>query len=159
MKTKSILIFAAFVAVIFSSCEGPEGEPGTANVIYSEWSVLDGAWRDSTFSGANFKVNHLNATALTQDIIDAGVVICYQKYLGNVVALPYTCISYTIAFHPNPNRILFTTLKNDLSGGVVLSSNHYYRYVIIPGGISAKSTLDYSKLRYEDLCYVLYIPE
>ena len=70
MKTKPILLFAVFTAIIFSSCEGPEGDPGTANVIYSEWSVLDGEWRDSTFSGANYKVNHLNAPALTQDIID-----------------------------------------------------------------------------------------
>ena len=159
MKIKSIFVCIASIAILFAACEGPEGDPGTANVIYSDWSVLDGQWRDSTFSLANYKVNHLDAPALTQDILDGGVVLCYSRYLGNIVTLPYTCISYKLTFHPNLSRILFTTLKNDLSGGVALSSNYYFRYVLIPGGIPAQFALDYTKLSYEDLCSELNIPE
>jgi hypothetical protein len=182
-KLISFLCMPALALVVFIGCEGPEGpqgdqgpqgeqgiqgiqgeqgDPGTANVIYSDWATLDGSWRDSTIFGANFKVNHLNAPSLTQDIMDNGVVLCYVKYLTHIVALPYTNNTYTLGFHIDLGRIVFSTLKTDYTGGVVLSSNMNFRYVLIPGGVAAsgtKSTIDYTKLTYDQICKVFNIPE
>lgn len=140
--------------------QGEQGEPGTANVIYSEWAQLDGSWRDTSMFGGNFKVNHLNAEDLTQDIIDNGVILCYVKYMSYVTPLPYVNGSYTLAFQLDPSKILVTTLKPDLSGGVELGSAMELRYVIIPGGVAAKkSTVDYSSMSYEEVCEMFDISE
>lgn len=173
------LIYSFFVPALalafIIGCEGPEGpqgeqgiqgiqgeqgDPGTANVIYSDWSQLEGAWRDSVIFGGNFKVNHLTAPELTQAIMDYGVVLCYVKYGTHNVPLPYTNSSYTLGFHIDLGRIIFSTLKPDLTGGVVLINTMQFRYVLIPGGVAAtKSTVDYTKLTYEQICTVFDIPE
>lgn len=184
MKKFFYLLAVPLLALsVFTGCEGPEGPEGpqgeqgeqgeqgiqgipgatgTANVIYSEWLPLEGDWRDSTIFGANFKVNHLNAPLLTQDIMDNGVILCYCSYLSHVVPLPYTNNSYTLAFHIDLGKIIFTTLKTDYTGGVVLTSSIRYRYVLIPGGVAVgtlKSTADFTKLSYQQVCILFNIPD
>lgn len=140
--------------------QGEQGEPGTANVIYSDWAPAEGSWRDSTMFGANFKVNHLTAADLTQDVLDNGVILCYAQYSSNIVPLPYTNAVYTLSFHLDLNRIVLTTLKTDLTGGVELISTVHFRYIIIPGGTAAtKSTLDFGSMSYSEVCTWFNIPE
>ncbi|HLO57852.1 MAG TPA: hypothetical protein VK179_03870 [Bacteroidales bacterium] len=140
--------------------QGVKGDPGTANVIYSEWAVLDGVWRDTSMFGGNFKVNHLIAADLTQDVIDNGAVLCYTRYAGSVTPLPYSNLSYTLAFQLDPERVLFTTLKPDLSGGVELINSMEFRYIIIPGGTAAtKSAVDFNYMSYREVCAMFSIPE
>ena len=170
-KTVFIISMIAIALIAFIRCEGPtgpqgeqgeQGEPGTANVIYSEWTTLSSAWRDSTFFGNNYKVNHLSTTDITQDVIDNGVVLCYAKYQTHVVPLPYNGETYILSFELDLNKIIFTTLKTDYTGGATLSSSFMYRYVVIPGGVlstATKSTVDYTKLSYEQICLLFNIPE
>lgn len=142
--------------------QGPQGDPGTANVIYSDWLQLEGVWRDSTFFGVDWKVNHLTVPDLTQEVIDNGVVLCYGEFSNNVVPLPYYSKSYILTFTLDLNKIIFMTSNPDFTGGVSLSSSFNFRYIIIPGGVAAtgtKSTIDYSKLSYKEVCSLFNIAE
>jgi hypothetical protein len=140
--------------------KGDQGDPGTANVIYSEWATLDGVWRDTSMFGGSFKVNHLMAADVTEDIMDNGVVLCYASYASSVTPLPYTNSSYTMSFQLDPGKVLFTTIKPDLTGGVELINTMEFRYIIIPGGTAAtKAAVDYNSMSYSEVCSMFDIPE
>lgn len=146
--------------------QGEQGEPGTANVIYSEWDTLDGAWRDTTVMGSPIKINHLNVPSLTQEILDQGVIICYSRSSDgkNISNLPYDinsgAVAITVNFRPYLQRIIFYNAKQDGSGGLNMSDEITWRYVIIPGGVPAtKSTTDLNSMSYEEVCEMFDIPE
>jgi hypothetical protein len=143
--------------------QGVPGDPGTANVIYSNWATLPGSWRDSLLNGSDLKVKHTNDAHITQAIIDQGLVLCYFKWANNVYQMPYTGISlgvnYTMTHTLNVGRVIWALFTHDNSAATTFNSSVPFRYIIIPGGVPTKSTLDYSKLSYEDLCYELGIPE
>lgn len=145
--------------------QGPQGEPGTANVIYSAWLTLPGSWRDSTLNGATVKVKHLSEVLITPEIIDEGIVLCYFKWANSTHLLPYTGHSsggygtYTLSSVLNLGKVIFSIYTHDNSGNVTFNSSVPFRYIIIPGEVPTKSTLDYSTLSYEGVCYLLGIPE
>src|SRR5690348_15878845 len=60
---------------------GPQGSTGTANVIYSDW-FSPSTWTMTTVLG----IKHFDYTrptpAITQGIIDSGVVLTYGKMVG-----------------------------------------------------------------------------
>lgn len=160
--------------------QGIQGEPGTANVICSEWIKLAGEWRDSAFYG-DCKVNHINVEQLTSDIINDGVVLCYYKSVSmsvipgptpvvNVQLLPLTGRSgddnFTLDFWLKTGRITFRAFTHDNSRNYSPDGSPVYwpvfRYVLIPGGVAAtakKSTLDFTKLSYEEVCELFDISE
>jgi hypothetical protein len=143
--------------------QGVPGDPGTANVIYSDWATLPGSWRDSLLNGSDLKVKHLRDAHITQAIIDRGLVLCYFKWANTVYQMPYTGISggvnYTMTHVLVLGKVVFALFTHDNSATITFNSSVPFRYIIIPGGVPTKSTLDYSKLSYEDLCYKLGIPE
>ncbi|HTN06410.1 collagen-like protein [Agriterribacter sp.] len=124
---------------------GAPGPAGTANVIYSNWLSFQQLQRDTIVDATNFKVNHLPAPDLTQNIIDRGVILVYWRYLTTVFQLPYTSDAgtgtgpdktSTISYIPNPNVIYITRYTHDNTASIGFGSIQF-RYVLIPGGTAA----------------------
>ena len=139
---------------------------GTANVIYSAWSNLDSSVRDTTIDGSDLKIGDLNAPQVTQEILDQGVVNVYMNFFNDVYPLPYTNyaggVANTVDFLPRLNLIYITRFAHDNSGNTGFSSSLEFRYVIIPGGVAAKSKLttdEIKQLSYEELSKRFGIPE
>ena len=126
---------------------GPQGPAGTANVIYSGWVSFQQAERDTLIDGTNLKVNHLPAPRLTQAIIDNGAIQVYMRFGTTVLTLPYTSRAgsrpNTVSFVPRPGRIYVTRFTHDGATPYLGFGPVQFRYVLIPGGVSASlSNLD-----------------
>lgn len=136
---------------------GPQGPAGTANVIYSGWiasptSFGVAGWFDTsittigTVSRANFP-----APSMTQAILDQGLTMVYHTFAvppaaptggANAQALPYNVgigggNFVEVNYRPAVGRI-FVFLHNVLpgTGGFGFLGGHYFRYIIIPGGVA-----------------------
>lgn len=137
---------------------GATGKTGTANVIYS-------AWQDLTFSAVDTGVLAASITApkVVDSIIQKGEVKVYWNINTasnpTVVALPYSDAGLvfgvpdlqitplvkvgTIYLYSNYNVSSFTSTTTN-------EKVWQYRYVIIPGGVSARSAVnwnDYSQVK------------
>lgn len=126
---------------------GPQGPAGTANVIYSGWVSFQQAERDTLLDGTNLKVNHLPAPRLTQAIIDNGAIQVYMRFGTTVLTLPYTARAgsrpNTVSFIPRPGRLFITRFTHDHTPPYLGFGAVQFRYVLIPGGVSASlSNLD-----------------
>ncbi|NRF39480.1 hypothetical protein [Pedobacter foliorum] len=112
---------------------GPQGPPGTANVIYSPWMLVS-----SSQSG----IYEIPAKELNQVILDGGHVAVYAKeYKGDLLLglnqLPYISrhTGTLIEFKLSLNTI--TVYSN---GKVLDNWGTEFRYIIIPGGIFSPDT-------------------
>jgi hypothetical protein len=137
---------------------GPQGPPGTANVIYSAWlpaptTFSAAGWFDTTISTIGL-VSRANfaAPSMTQAILDQGLTLAYHTFAAapalptggaNAQTLPYSTtvnlppLQYLqINYRPAVGRII-VFIKN-LTGATSfgLTSGHYFRYILIPGGVS-----------------------
>lgn len=131
---------------------------GTANVMYSSWSNLDSAVRDTTIDGSNMQAGDINAPQISQEILDKGVVNVYMKFSDDVYPLPYTSYAggtaNVVDFLPRLNKLLITRFAMDNSGSIGFATSLEYRYVIIPGGVAVKSKRSEEQLRnmsYEEV--------
>lgn len=61
------------------SLVGPQGVPGTANVIYSGWLYATN-FADSLIDGSNFKVAYVNAPDITSSFLGNASI---QVYMAN----------------------------------------------------------------------------
>ncbi|GAA5522657.1 collagen-like protein [Aliifodinibius salicampi] len=124
---------------------------GTANVIYSSWTTLDSAVRDTTIDGSDMQVGHIDAPQISQEIIDQGVVNVYMEYSSDIYPLPYTGYAggatNTMDFLPRLNRLFITRFTHDNSASVGFASSLEYRYVLIPGGVAAKSKISKDQIK------------
>jgi len=131
--------------------QGPAGPQGTTNVTYSAWFLTGSGWREGTaadpFYGEVFYYPKA-APAVTQTIIDQGIVLAYMKGDPNLVApaintpflLPYTVgvgfgfiDLYDFTLSPGNIRFLYKSdFAWDLSDLAVIS----FRYVVIPGSVA-----------------------
>jgi hypothetical protein len=118
-----------------SGANGTNGANGTDSVLHSAWITLtttvdtftNGTTPDSIF------VDTLSASAITQSILDSGVVLGYVQNLfnndGSIVNVSdyagYLDVTYRLG------EIDFAVMS-DISGAK-------YRYVIIPGAILTQS--------------------
>jgi len=136
---------------------GPQGPPGTANVIYSGWIASPttfsvAGWMDTsittigTVSRANFP-----APSMTQAILDQGLTLVYHTFAAspavptggaNAQPLPYNVgigggNFVEVNYRPAVGRV-FVYLHNVLpgTGGFGFLAGHYFRYIIIPGGVA-----------------------
>jgi len=118
-------------------------------VIYSDWISFQQSQRDTVVDGTNLKVNHLFAPRLTQNIIDRGAVLVYWRFLSTVVQLPYTsdagsgtgpAKASTINYILKPGVIYITRYTHDNSASIGFGTIQF-RYVLIPGGVSANAHL------------------
>ncbi len=124
---------------------GPQGPAGSVNVTYSEWLKMP---RDS------FQFT-ISVPQLTQEIVDKGVVAVYAKefkggsgetgFLLGINKLPF--------YSENAGYIEFSILKNSVritSSETMLADDFQFRYVLIPGSVSATMRLnwqDYSSVK------------
>jgi hypothetical protein len=154
---------------------GDTGDTGTANVIYSDWIetdfLLPGA-QDNNLQGiGTFTPSELN--------IDQDVVLVYGRRVGGdpffegIYALPYFFSSqneyYGFVFTEggSGNFSLQVRVHTTDGGTNLFTFFNHFRYVIIPGGVSGKSTSntnnslidDYTKLSYNEIIELLNIPE
>jgi hypothetical protein len=141
---------------MISSCSKPEdGAPGTANVIYSDW-ITGPTLNDETIDGTSGKSALLDTPLLTQDILDKGTILVYAKFSSTVFPLPYTSraggVDNTLTFYPMLQKIKVFRFKHDGSGG--LGAAVSYRYILIPGGVSAtaKNNLNFKQMSYQEVC-------
>lgn len=170
-------IIAIAVAATFSSCKkaetgpaGAKGDPGTANVIYSDW-VDTNPWKASTTSTGNGKKTFyfdIPGSQLTQEQLDNSVVMVYGKFIsdpdgeGSVKALP--SIYYNLGGATVEYRFQYAL---SLAGIRVIcdvipngspSASNKVRYVIIPGGVAAGAVVKRDN-SYEAVCARYNIPE
>jgi hypothetical protein len=129
---------------------GPKGDPGTANVIYSDW-YTPAAYSKSTVFGTTVFTADIAASKITQEAIDKGSVLVYGKLngynatiwpTGQVSQLP-VAINYMVGSTPTldtwsglctPGKVRIT-LTNSTNQYINISTAHQFRYIIIPGGV------------------------
>jgi hypothetical protein len=137
------------------------GQPGTANVIYSDWETTSVYSVSKIFGRTTFKASFAEPK-ITQSILDQGAIIVYGKLDGynpeiwpvNQVSQLPIVLSYV---QPNPNTgknqgeidtwsgvdtlgsvgITFTNNHNLYTKPDSIYNNMQFRYIIIPGGVSA----------------------
>lgn len=149
--------------------QGPKGDTGTANVIYSGW-FKPNPWKKITlYSRTHFYYNK-TASGITQQILDRGIVLVFAKLegyntniwpTGQVAQLPYNHVTSThhdtwsAQVTKGNIKIDFVNDENQYDA-VGISSNHSFRYVIIPGGVSTGLTLTSKGLTEKDLRSMSY---
>lgn len=139
--------------------DGAQGETGTANVIFSDWVA------ENFFNPNPSAINamQLNEFSPTEFNIATDVILVYggNNIFSNyeVFQLPYIRnlnVQYGFELLGNADENI-TTLNitgSTLDGS---SANYsyfdFFRYIIIPGGnsTSGKSTIDYTKMTYEEV--------
>lgn len=114
--------------------QGADGDPGTANVIYSQWTDTVTYYLASATTTDTI-VGQLLAASLTEDIVNNGEVKVYAN-LGSagdpyVVPLPYS--------NANGNfiEIYFYVGGIDILSNINISGLPL-RYILIPGGTAAE---------------------
>lgn len=129
--------------------KGAKGDPGTANVIYSDWrQVIQSGW----FPNNNNFYFNWSASKLTSGIIEYGQILVYMKpaISSPIRQLPYSGFDITanaFTFDASAGLIRIFIFQPD-GNKPNISSNYYFRYVLIPGGVNAKAKVDWGKLPY-----------
>jgi len=165
MKTFKFFAYAVFVlflGVAISSCKGDDGtdgidgidgatgpagadgQDGNANVIYSDWIVP--TWTASTYYGVQVQEYYITTTDLSLDVVNYGVVLMYWKNWNNEIwSLPSSGLGGNIiidfSFTENTIHLYIYDEVNGTLPPAIVSTN-VFRYVIIPGGIPGKSSID-----------------
>lgn len=147
--------------------QGEQGETGTANVIYSDWIARDFetavAAETNQQTLATFGIIDFN---LTEDV----VLVFGRREVNAIVSeinqLPYVLASqsefYGFEVSSFNGGSTLSVEVATLDGGTNLFTFFDdFRYVIIPGGIplSGKSSIDYTKMTYEEILERLDFPE
>jgi hypothetical protein len=153
-------ILSALMLVFLMSCskdgetgpQGPAGIDGNANVLYSDW-FLSGTWSGSS---GNYNFNKA-ATAITQTVLDQGVVLAYAKLTAdgsNVRPLPATTSGPTFwNFILTVGNINFTSSLNSSP-----STNNEYRYIVIPATTALRLQKPVTEMTYNEVCAFYNIP-
>jgi ABC-type amino acid transport substrate-binding protein len=135
---------------------GAQGPPGTANVIYSGWlasptTFTAAGWFDTTMSpiGLVSRANFI-APSMTQAILDQGLTMVYHTFSAasptggaNAQTLPYSTtvnlppLQYIqINYRPAVGRVIVFIKNLTSTTSFGLLGGHYFRYIIVPGGIA-----------------------
>ncbi|NGP88234.1 collagen-like protein [Fodinibius halophilus] len=120
---------------------------GTANVMYSSW-VNPPQWNGSTQTTTKYRYFDISANAMTQDIIDKGIVKVYTNFnTPSVYSLPLAKAgspgnpNYSYFFQLNPQQLRIAYMNPDATGTLpnALGTSSEFRYVLIPGGKHLKT--------------------
>jgi hypothetical protein len=124
--------------------KGDKGDVGTANIIYS-------AWQNITFDANGFAT--IAAPKITADILNKGEVKVYVNV--NTAADPAIAVlPLTLPINATTTFVFESPLIS--VGSIELSCSHVLsnlpvRYVIIPGGVSARAVsvnwADYNEVK------------
>jgi hypothetical protein len=153
---------------------GAKGDPGTANVIYSDWIKPATYTKTTVFSTIHFSYN-IAATKVTQAILDNGTVIVYGKLNGynpiiwptdHVGQLPIA-LTYLVGTDGNIDTwSAITSVGNiqiDLASSLNQYSNisnaHSFRYVIIPGGVKTTALAHTNLKNYAEVKQALHLTD
>lgn len=125
--------------------QGPRGEDGTVNVMYSDWMPI--SW--NTQNDPTFKVMSIEEPLITQEFIDSGgMVFMYLRLItpGPVVGvfpLPIILGNDYLWFYylTTANFSGFQMIADSIDNITPVNNNYVgqeysIRYVVIPGGIS-----------------------
>jgi len=124
--------------------QGSQGETGTANVIYSDWIMVEQA--DWEGDPSSFLDTDISAPEITQDIIDMGLVFVYRKLGNNNVILKLNFMDFNgwnNLFMMNIGTLNIIVHKGTASSDVQ-KRDLQYRYVVVPGGVAAGGRLGIS---------------
>lgn len=174
------LIFSLILTVVFvCSCKkgdtGPQGPAGSANVIYSDWFTPPSYTMTTIFGIKNF--DYVRQTpAITQAIIDSGMVITFGKLsgynpqvwpAGQISQLPIS-ITYVQGNATTDTWSALDTIGklrinfvNNLNIYNAISTQHSFRYIIVPGGAKASSggrRANFHSMSYNEVCDLLKVP-
>ncbi|PAU93639.1 hypothetical protein CK503_10820 [Aliifodinibius salipaludis] len=136
---------------------------GTANVMYSSWITIpagESGWTAGETAGDSLRYHDISANALTEDIVDQGVVNVYADLrdvgpsFEHIRALPMTDLpgfnlgtSFYHQFSVQNIQIAFFYLDNKQTEPAPMTVETKFRYVIIPGGVAAKSKLTKDEIK------------
>lgn len=151
---------------------GPQGETGSANVIFSEWFTPNAWATRNSFNNLRQLYYDQDAPQINEEILNEGVIQVYAKlngYVGSldlfdkVVQLPFYIIysptteeadQWSYRATVGNLRIIFENNKNSYTS---IAVTHQFRYVIIPGAVNARLSLDFSD--YEAVKQAYKIPD
>ncbi|HEX6427350.1 MAG TPA: hypothetical protein VF008_06670 [Niastella sp.] len=173
MSLRCTSVLVLFVALFFTACKkgdtGPAGEtgapgatgangaagatgkPGTANVIYSAWMDVEFSLVDSFTA-----VGTITAPKIVDSIIQKGEVKVFWNVNTasnpSIVALPYHDDGVLFGASDLANIPLIKVGTISLYSNYNLSSRtttsgekaFQYRYIIVPGGITARSAVNWN---------------
>ena len=148
--------------------DGEDGDAGTANVIYSDW--IDSEF--ASISAAEESEQLLVSLGPGDFNADQDVILVYGRRADNAILftvsqLPFELFSqsevyrYRVSEGATFNALYVDNSSSD-GGNKVFDYFADYRYVIIPGGVSANgksSSIDYTKMSYEEVIAHFNIPE
>ncbi|MCD6019864.1 MAG: hypothetical protein K0S53_2985 [Bacteroidetes bacterium] len=139
MKIKVMMAILA-IAVAFTGCQKPEkgeagtpGKDGNANVKSITLNVTGWSWDATNYWRYS---SWTNVSILSQDVIDGGAVMLYQKLsTGEYIALPITAnLSSTVQEHDfffyGTNTLKIIIEKSDLTD--LNPPGYTYKLVCIP---------------------------
>lgn len=164
------LMYLILTIVLFNGCVqqgeiGPQGIPGEVNIYYSQW-YSPTAWTE----GLDDWYFTVTDPAITGDIVEAGIILAYMSvpldiYAAAVRPMPAYAVGANWDFLiPDYEEIEFTC-DSQLAPG---TTDHYFRFVLIPPGTQLKSTNkstqfltkeDLLNMEYSEVCKLLGIPE
>ena len=158
----------------------PTPAPSTT-VLYSDWlspntsptnggntgNGNNGGTVTGTGSGSSIKTVQtfdVNAPAITQEILDKGVVLAYCRLNGDdktrALATTTTISGFLSIwdFALSKGKIQFIQSTANPFGIPAISSSHKFRYVIIPPTKHVRLSKPWNKMSYEEVCSILDIP-
>lgn len=143
---------------------GQDGADGNANVITSGW--IDTEFAATASTSSSFSVTDPD---ITSTLVNTGVILAYGKRItanllptGDLIsikALPYAAgseeygisfIAESSSFGAETYKFYFVGATNDGSTAI-FDYFSQVRYVIIPTALAGKSTIDYTKMTYEEV--------
>ena len=147
--------------------QGEQGETGTANVIYSDWIPRD----FETAVAAETNQQILTTLSIIDFNLTEDVMLVFGRREVNAIVSEINQLPYVLASQSE----FYGFEVSSFNGGSTLSvevatldggTNLFtffddFRYIIIPGGVpsTGKSTIDYTKMTYEEILERFDIPE
>src|SRR5699024_5234243 len=127
---------------------------GTANVMYSSW-IKPQKWKKDIIRGTHIRYFDIAANSITQDILDQGVINVYVDFIsGAIVQLPVgkesrpgSGFSYFFDLKLQNLKVGYFDPDDRGTHPVAIPTSNKFRYVIIPGGVAAKSKLSKEQIK------------
>ena len=134
---------------------------GTANVMYSSWITIEGGageWTAKELATDSLRYHDIAANSLNEEIVNKGVVNVYADFrdlstnLNHIYALPMSDLpgiggSFYFMYNDQNIRIAYFDENSPQTDPGDLNVDTKFRYVIIPGGVAAKSKLSKEQIK------------
>src|SRR6185437_3643839 len=132
---KGIFLMASVIMVGMFSCKkgdtGPAGKTGPAgpdSVSTSAWIPL--SMKDSTINSNTYYIQEIPAPAITQRILDSGIILSYLHYIDATTGTNIFNASEAVNVTYSVGNV------EVLSSGIDWTGVFDFRYVIVPGTLT-----------------------